>query len=74
MVNIKNKNKVIVNVNNVQKVQKKRRNRNGLRLSQDRIVKHYHYNTPQFTPINQTIQKSVIDTEKEKRERDKLQN
>jgi hypothetical protein len=71
MVNIKNKQKVIVNIHNVQK---KRRPHNGLKLSQERIVKHYHFNSPSFTPIQQTISRPVsqpvIDTEKEK-EREK---
>ena len=48
MVYVKNKNKVVVNINNVAP---KRRRRNGLRLSQERIVKHYHFNTPTFNPI-----------------------
>jgi hypothetical protein len=48
MVYVKNKNKVVVNINNVAP---KRRRRNGLRLSQERIIKHYHFNTPTFNPI-----------------------
>ena len=71
MVYVKNKNKVVVVINNHanKKREKRARQRNPLSKSQDTIIRHHYFNQPIFNPIvpNQApMGTRVSDVEKDK--------